>query len=269
MKISHTNEDVTNDKIRHDLGGRTIKDFWIAVTLSLYVLGALFIIGTILLAVALHDGSDFNTVPERVVHEIEENTSWDVPDNIDDDGRIFLTMTGGGGGGCNGGSTIAGGGGNSGVSVVNYPIILKDGFKCKIMVGYGGDLNHDGSKSEINCFDDNGVLVFYIKAEGGRSGCELNHEYNRRGTSNIYPNTKELFGARPINSTFAESHPYGGIGGPGLSGGAGSVFGHGADAMTEDFHRPAHGAGGYGGSSNFGHPGKGGNGKIVFVYHTK
>lgn len=265
------NEEFSLDKARKEMGGKYISKWSLGILLGFIIFSMLFIIGCIIVRVLMRDEGSYYKSPERKTKFIEKDETWYIPDNIDDNGRVFLTMTGAGGGGCNGGATISGGGGNSGVSIVNYPIILDKKYKCRFSMGMGGDMNQEGSPSEIYCFDRNGILQINMQLQGGRSGCGPLPS-DRRG-SNIYPYTHELFGARTENGTLAQSHPYGGIGGKGNNGGAGSVFGSGGTnkeyTVDDDDDYPAHGAGGFGGLSGFGAPSRGGNGKAFIMYYTK
>lgn len=262
---------VSEDRFRNENGGREISSFSLGMLISSGIAFFAFILLAIVAAAALHNGDDFGSRPDRKTKIIKNDQTWYIPDDIDDGGRSFITMTGGGGGGCNGGATISGGGGNSGVSIVNYPVLLKKGYKCRFDLGVGGDFNQDGTSTFVQCFDGDGIIKFEMTLEGGRNGCGYLPSEHRG--SNIYPFTHELFGANNMNNTIAQNHPYGGRGGLGNSGGAGSVFGNGGTneefTPDDDDDEPARGAGGYGGLSGFGSPSRGGHGKIFIMYYTK
>lgn len=258
------------DNFRSDFGLEEEGNAALSLAAGCVTLGFLFIFLAIGLGAALHDTKGYIDRPKRQTKFVNKDETWFIPDNIDDGGRVFITATGAGGGGCHGGMAIAGGGGNSGVSIVNYPLILDRHYKCIFTMGNGGDYNMEGSSTLIYCFDKDGIKQVDLRLEGGKSGCDNSGIH--RG-SNIYPWVHELFGARPSIPTVAEDNPYGGVGGLGNNGGAGSMFGTGgmSENHTPDgeVHYAAAGAGGHGGTSNFGLPGKGGDGKIYIEYHTR
>lgn len=202
------------------------------------------------------------------------NQIYVVPSVISNLGRAYVTLSGGGGGGCVGNYTSTGGGGNSGASGILVPVILHANDNCIITVGSGGDSSVDGTYTEFKCIPSSGGQpTTYLYVPGGRSGCFDISNYSsttRLGDDN-YPFVSERFGSRlyPI-PTYAESNPYGGIGGDNLGGGAGSAFGNGGDAGDAGIQgqtAPGYGAGGGGGgiSSTVGttvNGGKGGNGLV-------
>lgn len=202
------------------------------------------------------------------------NEIYVVPSVISNLGRAYVTLSGGGGGGCVGNYTATGGGGNSGASGILVPVVLNPNDKCIITIGYGGDPNVDGSYTEFKCIPSSGGQpTTYLYVPGGRSGCSFisNYTYDVRLGDNNYPFVSERFGSRLYPSpVYAESNPYGGIGGQNLGGGAGSAFGNGGDAGDageQGKNAPGYGAGGGGGGISATlettvNGGKGGNGLV-------
>lgn len=201
-----------------------------------------------------------------------KNQIYTIPNITGGYGRAFLSITGAGGGGCSGNYTSTGGGGNSGASAVWIPILIHNADVCMITIGNGGDTNMDGSYTEFKCIPSTGgnPTVFF-RLDGGRSGCTPNGTHLG---DNSYPFIEEKFGSRPLDSTYAESNIYGGIGGNGLGGGAGSLFGNGGnpgDINKIGQNAPGYGAGGGGGgissvNGNSYNGGNGGNGFVQFNY---
>jgi hypothetical protein len=174
-----------------------------------------------------------------------------VPNITGNLGRAYITITGGGGGGCAGG-VYAGGGGNSGASGVRVPIVIHNADICQVTIGGGGNPNTDGALTSFVCYPSTGsIATVNFTFLGGRSGCFNNTDAVRNGDNN-YPFIAELFGARPNVNPVAESNMYGGIGGVGVGGGAGSIFGNGGNtgALDTNGHKAiGYGAGGGGGGA--------------------
>lgn len=205
--------------------------------------------------------------------EFTVNQVYRVPSSISNLGRSYITLSGGGGGGCVGTYAATGGGGDSGASGVMVPVVLHANDNCIITVGTGGDSNMDGTFTEFKCIPNSGGQpTTYLYVPGGRSGCTVIYNSTdpaRLGDDN-YPFVAERFGSRPLNPLYAESNPYGGVGGQMLGGGAGSIFGNGGnagDAGLQGQNAPGYGAGGGGGgiAGTVGttiNGGKGGNGLV-------
>lgn len=180
------------------------------------------------------------------------NQRYLVPNITGNLGRAYITITGGGGGGCSGG-TLVGGGGNSGASGVRIPIVIHNADICQITIGGGGNPNSDGGSTRFVCYPSTGSIptVDYTFL-GGRSGCFNNTGTTRNGDDS-FPFISERFGARPDAINVAESNIYGGIGGTGDGGGAGSVFGNGGNTgilNSNGQNAPSYGAGGGGGGAS-------------------
>lgn len=202
------------------------------------------------------------------------NQIYVVPSVISNLGRAYVTLSGGGGGGCVGNYTSTGGGGDSGASGILVPVVLNANDQCIITIGSGGDPNVDGTYTEFKCLPSSGGSpTTYLYVPGGRSGCFAITNYTsdaRLGDDN-YPFVSERFGSRlSPTPVYAESNPYGGIGGQNLGGGAGSAFGNGGDAGDAGLpgqNAPGYGAGGGGGGiativGTTVNGGKGGNGLV-------
>jgi hypothetical protein len=175
-----------------------------------------------------------------------------VPNITGNMGRAYITITGGGGGGCSG-STLVGGGGNSGASGVRVPIVIHNADICQITIGGGGNPSSDGGSTRFVCYPPSGSIpTVDFTLLGGRSGCFNNTGATRNGDDS-FPFISERFGARPDAINVAEPNIYGGIGGTGDGGGAGSVFGNGGNTGLSDTkgqNAPSYGAGGGGGGAS-------------------
>lgn len=246
----------------------------VATAVLLLVLGIVFAIvfnGDTSVYKVFNDVRDIAFLPVSVV--LTESGIWEVPDNVARGGRVLMTISGGGGGGCTGTVMVVGGGGNAGASTVERPAILPGNGTCLITIGAGGNANADGGTTTIQCVDENGAAtsVDYTYL-GGRSGCVPFNatDPDRRG-SNLYPDVAERIGGRPAFGFLPENHPYGGTGGLGSGGGAGSVFGNGGDTGSPTMAGSAavgHGAGGGGGGTGaFATGGAGMAGAIEIVYY--
>ena len=201
------------------------------------------------------------------IHEIFTDSGvWEVPKVIDSDFQTELYMSGGGGGGCTSSNSFAGGGGNSGVSVVKFPVLIHKKDICSITIGNGGIQNENGGDTSFRCTSKStGQTTVSISVSGGRSGCTpLGIPL---GSTLSYPYVAEAFGARPINGTLAQGIIFGGIGGLGESGGAGSIFGNGAKSY--DIDATNYGSGGSGSVANGLNAGKGANGAVKLLWPMK
>lgn len=243
--------------------------------LLIFAIFCIFALCFILLGILSSEEEDFVKSDRSYVSVgFEKSSKWQPPKFLDADGRMQIYMTGAGGGGCTGGSTMLGGGGSSGVSVANYNAIIRSEWTCNIIIGEGGQANSDGTSTKVECLDEDEEVQFSLELEGGRSGCLTLPASDRRGPENQTFYVQELFGARQgltTNTTFtAEDNIYGGKGGRGLNGGAGSVFGTGGSSIktfsVDAEENPYFGGGGFGGQAGFGLGGQGGNGKVVFYF---
>lgn len=180
------------------------------------------------------------------------NQRYLVPNITGNLGRAYITITGGGGGGCSGG-TLVGGGGNSGASGVRVPIVIHNADICQITIGGGGNPNSDGGPTHFTCFPSTGSIpTVDFTFPGGRSGCFNNTGATRNG-NDTFPFISERFGARVDAVDVAEPNIYGGIGGLGAGGGAGSIFGNGGNTgalNSNGIAAPSAGAGGGGGGAS-------------------
>ncbi len=191
-------------------------------------------------------------------------------------GRAHLTITGGGGGGCAGGLFV-GGGGNSGASGVRIPIVIHNADMCQITIGGGGNPSSDGGPTYFICYPPTGTTPSVnFTFPGGRSGCFNNTDATRNGVDG-FPFISERFGARVGVTPVAENNIYGGLGGDGAGGGAGSVFDNGNGGNTGDPDLSGQAAqsygagGGGGGASTTGGAttgGVGGNGFVQINYYV-
>lgn len=266
-----------NDRVAH----KAKQNLWMVVA---FVVALIVLVGvTLALGINWHDVDSVTAPFKRVKDDavipvfetFDEGGTWQVPEMVSNNGRVLITMSGGGGGGCTGTSAHAGGGGNAGVSVVRYPAILSDGDTCTMVIGSGGDANVDGTATTLKCTDDDAQEHVDLSVEGGRSGCTFfNGTQSRRGDAESYPYVAERVGGRPSNGFAAERHPFGGAPGTGKAGGAGSVYGDGANGATADFekgddvYKHAYGAGGGGGGKQGGVGGSGRKGFITIIYYA-
>lgn len=264
------------------------KSYFNLFAIAFIVVVFILIVGAIILASVLYEGpSSYKAFIDSIKYggsittniQFTVNQIYVVPPVISNLGRAYITLTGGGGGGCVGNYTATGGGGNSGASGVLIPIVLNPYDQCIITIGNGGDTNMDGTYTEFKCLPSTGGQpTVYFSFPGGRSGCTniYNASDTRLGDNN-YPFIAERFGSRPLNSFYAESNIYGGIGSPILGGGAGSVFGNGGNPGIIDQpgqQAPSFGAGGGGGGitsvlANTVNGGKGGNGLVQLNFFVR
>jgi hypothetical protein len=277
-------DDDVSKRIIEDASAKSAR-LTISITTVIVVVSIVFLVGGIILAAILHDNdssySTLKNVAEDAVVSVplvfDSTQLWKVPSTVANGGRVLLTMSGGGGGGCDGGPVSIGGGGDSGVSTVQYPILVSAKDECLLSIGAGGQRNQDGQYTSVLCVSSDGTSTHVdLIADGGHSGCWFfNGTQMRRGPDDGFPYTQERVGGRPDTGYLAESHPYGGAPGVGAGAGAGSVFGNGGDSgngvavIGDNGHGKGSGGGGGGGGFGFGGAGAGGRVKLVYTVKIK
>jgi hypothetical protein len=149
---------------------------------------------------------------------------------------------------------------------VAFPVLIHKKDVCAITVGPGGATNNDGGQTVLTCTSENtGRTTLSLVVAGGRSGCTPLG--TPLGSTLTYPYSAEAFGARPLNGTLAQSVIYGGLGGTGASGGAGSIFGDGASGNS--LGATSYGAGGSGAGVGILNAGAGGPGVVKILWPMK